>query len=198
MALLVVLFVYYYGYRWSHECYVRLIYCYLLREGRPKGVTVIVEALQKREKESFHLTNAYVWIQLVTLAMAREGIQVKHSSVIGGATPKTAIIVPSEEDLSTPKTTTSTSTDEASADSPSSAPPPPSFKEFSAKPSYGNLGLDNPQTCLEYYSESVLDSEEAHRVFLPPDRKPLPSMVASPTTSTTLRGLVSSFKSLFS
>lgn len=60
--------------KWNHECYVRVIYCYLVREGRQKGVNSVFDAMKSFQKEGFHMTLTYFWIQMVWHAITSAGI----------------------------------------------------------------------------------------------------------------------------
>ena len=58
---------------WGHDVKIRLIFLMLrddLREGRRRNVDRILTALKSIEKEHFHMTITYFWIQMVTIAMA--------------------------------------------------------------------------------------------------------------------------------
>lgn len=61
---------------WGHEAYIRVIFELLLMHGRRAGKDVIFKHLQAVEKNNFHLTLAYFWIQFVQLALTRAGVDV--------------------------------------------------------------------------------------------------------------------------
>jgi len=57
---------------WGHETKIRAIWCLLQEHGRQRGGTdKILRALGEAEGPGHHVTVAYFWIQMVTLASAK-------------------------------------------------------------------------------------------------------------------------------
>jgi hypothetical protein len=60
---------------WSHNAKIRVIYCYLKRDGRKEGANRVFEHLQRMMKAGFHLSDTYFWIHMVGLHIASYGAQ---------------------------------------------------------------------------------------------------------------------------
>jgi len=67
---------------WNHLFYLRVIYVYLKQLGRREGVKKAMAELEKFQKEGYHLTLTYFWIQMVDLAIATESQQTSFSDLI--------------------------------------------------------------------------------------------------------------------
>jgi len=57
--------------KWSHECYIRVVFLYLVSLGRKEAVDKIFDVFQKRFKHDFHCTITYFWIQMVNFALEK-------------------------------------------------------------------------------------------------------------------------------
>eukprot|EP01102_Stenamoeba_stenopodia_P003944 TRINITY_DN1407_c0_g1_i1.p1 TRINITY_DN1407_c0_g1~~TRINITY_DN1407_c0_g1_i1.p1 ORF type:complete len:497 (-),score=121.96 TRINITY_DN1407_c0_g1_i1:116-1606(-) len=70
--------------RWNHHCLLRVIWSYLARDGRRKVVNTIFSSLQEFQKQGFHYSLTYFWIQLVEYYTALTGAK-SFSELISAA-----------------------------------------------------------------------------------------------------------------
>lgn len=64
---------------WDHASLLRLIYCLMCSNGR--NAKQVLEVIRKVEKEHYHDTINYFWIQMVHYVMAQQGIAPKRDSL---------------------------------------------------------------------------------------------------------------------
>jgi len=162
---------------WNHILFLRLIYLYLLREGRKKAVDNVLAygkrfmAARKAAVGVFHMTIFYFWLQIVHYCMqsadpsavrpkaADDSSGSKSSSSTTAATDKTstatAVAEPSTKDVTVEK--------------------PAAFVDFVVRFPF----LANEYLFLQYYkADTIFHVPHSMSEFVLPDIKPLPSVLS--------------------
>lgn len=156
---------------WGHIIKLRLVYIMLMLYGRAKGgVDKVLQRIQSVEKEHFHLTLSYCWIQLVTFSMAAllrlKGLKQmwRYGALPDGGDTEAA----SESDAYATRVQMVLSN-------------VMSFTEFMQQCNVhiGVIGIDleDPEAYAAFYSDAVLDNEMSKDALSLPDKKPFPSVV---------------------
>eukprot|EP00195_Chlamydomonas_chlamydogama_P003266 CAMPEP_0202922060 /NCGR_PEP_ID=MMETSP1392-20130828/77724_1 /ASSEMBLY_ACC=CAM_ASM_000868 /TAXON_ID=225041 /ORGANISM="Chlamydomonas chlamydogama, Strain SAG 11-48b" /LENGTH=632 /DNA_ID=CAMNT_0049615667 /DNA_START=305 /DNA_END=2204 /DNA_ORIENTATION=+ len=153
---------------WGHEHMLRLIYAYLGQLGRRRAVDKIMQELRALQGDGFSTTITYFWIQLVTATLVDN-----YSAVVLGqghqATEQAQHGSQQPADASAPP---------AAGTAPAHLP---DFPSLLAAGGYASTRMQeligDPQRYLRHYSKTVIFSDEASRQFVPPDKKPLPSVM---------------------
>ncbi|PNH09923.1 ADP-ribosylation factor [Tetrabaena socialis] len=164
--------------RWNHECLLRAIYC-CLGHGRRRGVSMALDGLRSLQKDGFHLTLSYFWIQMLTQLLASDFNRVLFGEPAAGVTMGSAssgsvsTVAPGED--AQPPSASERATDAA----PSAGLP--EWTDLLGSTTYTSVRLKeliaDGQRYLRFYSKKVVYSELAASQFVPPDRRPLPTTV---------------------
>lgn len=149
--------------RWNHECLLRAVYCCLQRHGRRRGGDVALDGLRALQGSDFHLTICCFWLAILTHSLASDYHVALFMERSGeGRAPvghvDTAKRGPGIEVLALPE-----------------------WRELLGQESYTSVRvrelIADEHHFLRYYSKQVVFSGAAAAEFVPPDKKPLPSMV---------------------
>jgi ADP-ribosylation factor 1/2 len=156
---------------WGHEVKMRLIYVMLCFYGRAKGgVDKILDCMMKIEKEGYHITINYFWIQMLTYHMTRIALEEKSfwsPSVFGQLS--LAVISPTIAVAGSVSAATTSSGDGGSI-----------FKDcMGFHQFYARSDVEELQDSLlytAYYSRGALDSVEAAKGLVLPDLRSFPNL----------------------
>lgn len=139
---------------WGHDIKIRLIYLLLveqMRQGVRRNVDAVFDILKAIEKDNFHLTITYFWIQIISNFIA----------VIRKRSNQTSAIITSTSTSSS--TTSATYTNDMD------------FETFYRQPECQKLR--NSLLYEKYYSRSVIDDKSAAVSFRLSDLKYIPSVI---------------------
>jgi len=171
---------------WNHILFLRVVYLFLLREGRKKAVDNVL-VLGKKFMEArkaavgvFHMTVFYFWLQIVHYCMqSADPNAVRPTSATAATTAAST--------ASTSATATTASVDKTAA-SPSTATKdvtvekPGAFVDFVLRFPF----LANEYLFLQYYTtQTIFHVPQSQSEFVLPDIKPLPSVLSYGSSSST-------------
>ncbi|GIL47047.1 hypothetical protein Vafri_3881 [Volvox africanus] len=140
--------------RWNHECLLRAIYCCLKHHGRRRGGDVVMGGLRSLQGPDFHLTISYFWLCIVTHTLANEYYASLFAERPSGMEGADAVS--------------------------NAAQALPEWPEILGRNDYTAIKLKelvaDERRYLHYYSSKTIYSLNAASEFVPPDKRPLPSM----------------------
>ena len=158
---------------WGHEIKLRLIYC-LLNEpsatsnGR-RNTDAVLTALQDVEKDGFHLTAAYFWLQMVSYHLAV--MQKEQREQRAASIAEVAVAEAGSPTVTSTSSTAASPSIQAPASSSNVVPFDMFFRRPLCQP------LRNSQLIEKYYTRKVIDSPSARDQYTLPDLKKLPTIV---------------------
>ncbi|GLC43758.1 hypothetical protein PLESTB_000905000 [Pleodorina starrii] len=156
--------------RWNHECLLRAVYCCLKRHGRRRGGDAALDALRAMQGSDFHLTICYFWLCILTHTLANE-----FHAALFAERPAAAMPPP------TPSAAAPEAPPGAAPAAAGGVAAMPEWTKLLDRGCYTSVRLReliaDERRYLRYYSNKVVFSAEAAAVFVPPDKRPLPSTV---------------------
>jgi len=177
---------------WGHEVKLRIIYLLLCSFGRSsRSMDFILNTLRGIEKEGFHLTLSYFWVQLMTYHMAVELKEIRSNGSgeipirVLGAFSDASMLVQGDltlqyaVELTAASSSSAAAIDDCEVDAVASAVSCAggcmAFSTFLLQPHC--QPLRNSLLYNKYYSRRLIDSEASSTEFIMPDLKSLPSIV---------------------